>query len=583
MKKYLALFLAAVTVLSSCNIGKSVGEEWNDTKLAVEEFDEVEALAKVCKVWGYTKYAHPVFLKGERDWDQELLTLLPQVQEAQSQDEVNELLHRWFVSLGEVEQNSRKTTVVNADVQADLSWTNNTKYIGEALAVDMELLSTAKPVSNRSKAPVMISVSSIPLDYSNEPVYENFDYTDVNNRLLGLFRLWNAMEYYFPYQSVLDEDWHDVLEEMIPYMVEAEDSTTYHAVIAMTAAKLQDAHVNYDGIDQFLIPYWGKYQAPVYVQMVGKQAVVKTLYEDDCGLLSGDVILTVEGIPVEDIISEKMKYFATTQEDKLENRIALWIIQSKEQNMRFSILRDGIEQTVVVSGVTIPERYELIRQNQAERNASEILEGNIGLLNPKFTAQEAKRDSPQAVSDFGFYSVMEKLKDTDGLIVDLRQYPSEPLAYYLPHYFGSEKESFVEMTRPVAGLPGTYQKEKINAGSVGHFPELYDYAKPVVVLIDETSQSQAEFTAMALSNGANVTIMGESTIGSDGNISYFIFPDGEQMMHTALGVYTPGGGQTQRIGISPDVPVEYTVEGIKEGRDEYVEAALAYIKEQNNQ
>ena len=52
-------------------------------------------------------------------------------------------------------------------------------------------------------------------------------------------------------------------------------------------------------------------------------------------------------------------------------------------------------------------------------------------------------------------------------------------------------------------------------------------------------------------------------------------------MYTAQGIYTPEGGQTQRIGISPDIEVKRTIQGIKEGRDEMKEAAIEYIKEQN--
>ena len=63
---------------------------------------QVENLAKLCKVWGYVKYTHPVFLLGEKDWDEELLKLIPAVAEADS-DEVNRILNEWFLSLGEID------------------------------------------------------------------------------------------------------------------------------------------------------------------------------------------------------------------------------------------------------------------------------------------------------------------------------------------------------------------------------------------------------------------------------------------------------------------------------------------------
>ena len=74
-----------------------------DKKSTDSEYSqEVQNLEKLCKVWGYTKYTHPAFLLGERDWDEELLKLIPVVSEAKAK-KVNDILHEWFVSLGEID------------------------------------------------------------------------------------------------------------------------------------------------------------------------------------------------------------------------------------------------------------------------------------------------------------------------------------------------------------------------------------------------------------------------------------------------------------------------------------------------
>ena len=50
------------------------------------------------------------------------------------------------------------------------------------------------------------------------------------------------------------------------------------------------------------------------------------------------------------------------------------------------------------------------------------------------------------------------------------------------------------------------------------------------------------------------------------------------MTFSGLGVYTPEGEQTQRVGVQPDVWCEPTLDGIREGRDELVEQAIAIIQ-----
>ena len=52
------------------------------------------------------------------------------------------------------------------------------------------------------------------------------------------------------------------------------------------------------------------------------------------------------------------------------------------------------------------------------------------------------------------------------------------------------------------------------------------------------------------------------------------------MSYSGIGFYTPDGEQVECVGIYPDIEVHPTIEGIKEGRDELMEAAVAYIQEQ---
>ena len=105
---------------------------------------EVQNLEKLCKVWGYTKYTHPAFLVEEKDWDAELISLIPQVQEMDSSEEVNDLLNDWLLSLGEVEFESDTISSVWSDakeedivVVADTSWIFDEEYLGEELSASM--------------------------------------------------------------------------------------------------------------------------------------------------------------------------------------------------------------------------------------------------------------------------------------------------------------------------------------------------------------------------------------------------------------------------------------------------------------
>jgi C-terminal processing protease CtpA/Prc len=98
----------------------------------------------------------------------------------------------------------------------------------------------------------------------------------------------------------------------------------------------------------------------------------------------------------------------------------------------------------------------------------------------------------------------------------------------------------------------------------------------VVILINETSQSNAEYTTMALRAGG-ATVIGSTTAGADGNVSDFKLPGGIRTLISGIGVYYPDGKETQRIGIVPDIDVKPTVKGFQAGKDEVLDKALELI------
>ena len=108
--RLVAVLLCICMLFTSCTpAGQSVDSNGNTVNS-----QKVENLEKLCKVWGYTKYNHPAFLFGEKDWDKELKKLIPVVSEAK-EEEVNNILHEWFVSLGEIDYGNSESITLPPD------------------------------------------------------------------------------------------------------------------------------------------------------------------------------------------------------------------------------------------------------------------------------------------------------------------------------------------------------------------------------------------------------------------------------------------------------------------------------------
>ncbi|HEY6571930.1 MAG TPA: S41 family peptidase, partial [Candidatus Eisenbacteria bacterium] len=99
----------------------------------------------------------------------------------------------------------------------------------------------------------------------------------------------------------------------------------------------------------------------------------------------------------------------------------------------------------------------------------------------------------------------------------------------------------------------------------------------IAILVDEVSQSHAEYTAMAFRAVPGAIVVGSTTAGADGNVSRIPLPGGLRTMMSGIGVFYPDRRPTQRVGIVPDITVRPTVAGIRDGRDEVLDAAVSRV------
>jgi C-terminal processing protease CtpA/Prc len=159
------------------------------------------------------------------------------------------------------------------------------------------------------------------------------------------------------------------------------------------------------------------------------------------------------------------------------------------------------------------------------------------------------------------------------LVIDIRNYPSESLVFQLGGRLVSEPTPFVRSTRASSANPGAFAWTE----SLVLTPRNPHHQGAVVILVDETTQSRAEYTAMALRASPNAIVAGSTTAGADGDVSEIHLPGGLSTHISGVGVFYPDGTATQRVGIVPDLEIRPTIAGIRAGRDEVLEAAVSHV------
>jgi hypothetical protein len=169
---------------------------------------------------------------------------------------------------------------------------------------------------------------------------------------------------------------------------------------------------------------------------------------------------------------------------------------------------------------------------------------------------------------------VERSKNTRGLIIDIRNYPSEFVVFALGSLLVNQPTPFARFTIGDLDNPGAFLWR---VGPLSLTPQQPRYAGKIVVLVDEVSLSQAEYTTMAFRAAPQTVVVGSTTAGADGNVSQLMLPGGLRTAISGIGVFYPDKRPTQRIGIVPDVEVRPTIAGIRAGRDEVLEEGLRQI------
>jgi hypothetical protein len=436
------------------------------------------------------------------------------------------------------------------------SWISNTSLISKDLSVLLQKLDNADRSNSNYYIDFYKGVGNP--NFTNEKVYDKMNYTDSGVKLLAVFRYWNMIEYFSPNRHLMDENWDAVLKEFIPKMATTKDQKEYTLTLLELIGKVQDTHANIWGINKSLEDFFGKNIIPIKVKFIENKAVVAKLYDEfkSSEIQVGDIITSVNGINIEDWIANNSKYFPASNYPTQLRDIASKILRSNGDSIKVSIeSKTGIKQLDLE---TIPYKYF-----REEPLSHKTINETIGYIYPG-TLKKGELDE-----------IMSKFLDKEGLIIDLRCYPSDFIVFSLNKYLLNEKKEFVKFTFGSIKTPGlfTYRDNNLSAGGKN---KNY-YKGKVIILVNEETQSQAEYTAMALRVSTNATVIGSTTAGADGNVSAIYLPGNILTYTSGIGVLYPDGSETQRVGIIPNTNVVPTIEGLREGKDELLDKAIELI------
>ncbi|MET7258018.1 S41 family peptidase [Dyadobacter fermentans] len=522
--------------------------------------EQATSLARLGRIWGFVKYHHPAVADGNFNMDYELFRVAAPYLAAKNDAERQQVIGQWLNKLGPIRELSPETIPADAVIKPDLAWLAKS---GNALPTRLDSIRRAARANEHYYIASYIDVGNP--EFKNENPYTAMAYPDAGFRLLSLFRYWNMIEYFFPYKPLIREDWYAVLEEFVPRFVTAADETEYQLAALALIAKVKDSHANLYGNREALDKYFGKNFAPVELRFIEGKPVVVNYYNaqlgQQTGLRPGDVIETINGKGIKQIVAEKKPYTPGSNSVMQLKTMAPNLLRSNDSTVAITFKRAGKVQKANIS-VYPPSKVDIYANYNRKDTCFKMIGQDVAYIFPgKFKNAYLPALTPQ----------IEKSK---GMIVDMRCYPSDFMVFSFGPLLLPEAKPFAKFTVGNVKTPGVFTwtpELKLGKTNPDH------YKGKVIVIVNENSVSLSEYTTMALAAAPNVTVIGSTTAGADGDISHIVLPGGLRTSISGIGVYYPDGRETQQIGIVPQVEVKPTIQGIADGRDEPLEKALQLI------
>ena len=406
-----------------------------------------------------------------------------------------------------------------------------------------------------------------------DKTYAEMSFPGKEYRMLALFRFWNVINYFFPYKDLIGDSWATVLPRYIPKFEANKDASDYQLTVREMVAEMRDSHGGVQNANASAEKL-GAFLPPILLRYVEDHTVVTHVLDDKLPVKVGDVILAVDGEPVERRRGFLSRFIAASTPQALERSVHAGLLRGQKDSvakLRVKGADGAIREVELARSLSTTDR-KLFNARQRSTPVVQVLPGGYGYVDLA-RLQVGEVDQ-----------MFETIKGTPAVIFDMRGYPNGTAWSIAPRLSEKTMPVAALFSRPLleaTGLSDTELAGSVNYSFTQKLPARKGdaYKGKVLMLINEDAISQAEHTGLFFEAATDVTFIGTPTTGANGDVTFMVLPGNLPVAFTGHNVRHADGRQLQRVGIQPSVRVAPTIRGVAAGHDEVLDRAITYLQE----
>ncbi|MEM6568679.1 MAG: S41 family peptidase [Planctomycetota bacterium] len=377
---------------------------------------------------------------------------------------------------------------------------------------------------------------------------------DRTTRLADVILAWNVLQHFYPYFDEVEVDWAAELTTALRAAAVDEDADAFRQTLRTMIAALHDGHGAVA-----LVSAGRMGTLPIGWAWIEDQLVVTTSAHPEVEV--GMVVEHLDDVAAIQRIREIERRVSGSTPAFVRMMAVLELSIGHPGDTTSLILRAASGRRTRVA-LEFGE-YDVPPEPRPE---------TIAELEPGILYLDVDR-----ATDEDLEARMDDLAAARAVVVDFRGYPSGLSLQFLAH-FASET-----MTSPLWCTPRVLLPDQQGI----EFPEgpwQLDPIEPrfegrLVFVADERAISYAETCLQIVEHHELGPIVGRTTAGTNGNVNRFELPGGYLVHWTGMKTKKQDGSVFHGVGVRPTHPVDRTLEGVRAGRDELLEAALELARQ----
>jgi carboxyl-terminal processing protease len=380
----------------------------------------------------------------------------------------------------------------------------------------------------------------------------------LQERVMMASQIYHVISTFFP--GLSQEKFDAAYQQYLVTILHSEDRRAFDLASMEFVADLHDGHSWF--YDNWLDKAYGQSIGIIAYPLAGKWTVMRSALDS---IQVGDVILAIDGTPMEDFFTRNRKYVsASSDRDAGVSFFDTPVIFPE----KFTVtLADG-------RSISIDRKNgKMNTPAPSKTDGRWLVENSVAYIKiPIFHGIETQAQALAYLKEF---------HEAKTVIVDVRGNPGggEPIALQ-SSLMGRPYQTWTESSSQHGGsLLRNYasaypEHSTITFSDTIVHPRETAYAGQLILLTDRVCSCACEDFVMPFKYSKRATLVGETTAGTFSFTRHIDFENGMILNIAAVHHTFPDGSQFEGVGITPDVPVEITATDLRAGKDLVLKKAL---------